>query len=70
MSMMTSKDWITIKEAAYELGVSERTIQRLVAKQKLVCISLTGEASCLRITRESIAQHIERIKQQAIQDLI
>jgi predicted DNA-binding transcriptional regulator YafY len=64
------EDLLTIKEAAYELGVSERTIERLVVKRMLVCISLTCSAGCKRIPRDSLEAHMKRVREQAKRDLI
>jgi excisionase family DNA binding protein len=48
---------ITYKEAAAALGVSERTIRRLVVRRVLTCVSVTGNG-CLRITKRSVERHL------------
>ena len=56
------ESWMLYKEAAADLGVSERTIQRLVKKGLLVSVSMTASNGSLRITRESFEAHLDRVR--------
>ena len=58
------QELLTVPEAATALDVSERTVWRLLKKEKLASTNITG-VGCFRITRKSVEQYIQELIDQA-----
>lgn len=57
---------LTIKETAWKLGISERTVRRLIDSKALTACSITGNGGCIRIFGESLDTHLETMRIRAL----
>ena len=53
---MSEKPWLTVVEAANEMGVSEKTMRRAIAQGKVPHVRLTGPGGTIRIPRSALAE--------------
>lgn len=65
--MTTSEEYLTIKEAAFEIGMSQSTIRRLIAQGELAVAYLGASGNGgARMLKSSLEAYKERKRREAL----
>lgn len=64
--MSFTKDWMSIKDAAEQLGLSEVTLRRMIAKREIGFLRFGSGRGRIRFSRKHIDEYKQRREVQAI----